>query len=65
MNTELITGTVGYVVAMVLMISAIWGLLFLISSRVEDIRVVEVEPGVKCAVTSRMLNTSIDCWREE
>jgi len=52
-----------YVVTVAAVIGFVWLGTYFISSKVENIKVVEVEPGVHCAVTSRMFNTSIDCWR--
>ena len=53
------------IVTMVSVIIIIWGAMYFVSGAVQDIEVVEVEPGVKCAISSRFVNNSIDCWKTE
>jgi hypothetical protein len=58
-----VEATILYVVSVAAVILVIWTIGWFFARSVEDIKVVKVEPGVHCAVTSRMFNTSIDCWR--
>lgn len=54
-----------YIGAMLTFFVILWTGMYFASSHIEKIRVVEVEPGVKCAVTARMFNTSLDCWKTD
>lgn len=47
------------------LVSGVWWFANKIASVLENIDVVEVEPGIKCAVVSRAFNTSIDCWEHK
>ncbi len=54
-----------YAMAVGSVVGVVWMMAFLVAPKMENIRVVEVKPGVECAVTSRMFNTSIDCWKTD
>lgn len=64
-NQELVKGVVMYISMMILVVGGMWygGTFF--AASIKDIEVVEVEPGVKCAIVSRMFNTSVDCWSND
>jgi hypothetical protein len=36
-----------------------------VSKLLEDYKVVQPEPGIKCIIVSRAMHTSVDCWREQ
>ncbi len=55
--------TILYGAVMIAVLLAIWGLGWLVAQRMEVVEVIEPEPGIHCAVVSRMMNTSIDCWQ--
>ncbi len=52
-----------YIGGMMVVLAILFTAGYFVSSHVQAIEVVEVEPGVKCAVSSRMWNNSIDCWQ--
>ena len=54
-----------YFVGLVVMLLFLWGMASLFSDLTKVSEVIEPEPGVHCVVVSRMLNTSVDCWRTD
>lgn len=40
-----------------------WGLSYIGSTAVKDYEIIEPEDGVHCIVVSRMMNTSVSCWK--
>lgn len=52
-----------YVGAMSLMLGAMWGLVYWLAVAVKDYEVIEPEEGVRCVVVSRMMMTSVSCWK--
>jgi hypothetical protein len=54
-----------YIGIWVLVVIVIWlgGVYF--ADSVKDVEVITPAPNVKCAVVSRMFNTSIACWNEK
>jgi hypothetical protein len=55
--------TVKVISIYVAVVIGIWVAGTMFANGVSDYEVIQPEPGVKCAVVSRMFNTSVDCWK--
>lgn len=52
-----------YIGMMIIVFAVTLGGSSLLAGFVKDNELVEPEPGVHCIVVSRIMNTSVDCWK--